>query len=201
MTLRWGIGVAIALACAGCSTESPSAPTDPDEPTEITRQANAMGSVRSDGAVSSEADAGDGPLNRSHEAFLRFNLSSIPASATIESVEIDVDDSTIQGAPFSWGCLAGYVVDAFPLDSTDFFGGLPPPAELLFSWCSVAELDAGALTGDTLRAAVDRAAGGTIEMRLQLEHNFFMGSRSNFDGVTDQVQLGAPVLRITYSTP
>ncbi|MGE0704585.1 MAG: hypothetical protein AB7P22_11695, partial [Vicinamibacterales bacterium] len=197
MTLQWRTGAALVLAFAGCSTEPPSAPTDPDDPTEITRRTDAMGSVRSDGDVSGETGAGDGPLNRIHEAFLRFDLSSIPASATIESVEIDVDDSTILGAPFSWGCLAGYEVDAFPLDATDFSGALPPAAERLFSWCSVAELDAGALLGDTLRLAVEAAAGGPIEMRLQIEHAFFMGSRSNFDGVTDQVQLGAPVLQIT----
>jgi len=201
MKLLWHAGLAIALASVvACNAESPSAPADPDEPIEITRLANGSGSVRSDGAVSSDATAGDGPLNRAHEAFLRFDLSSIPAGAAIERVEMDVDDSTILGSPFSWGCLAGYVADAFPLDSSDYSGDLPVVAERLFNWCTVAELDAGAVTEQGLRILIEAAADSTIEIRLQLEHTLIVGSRSNFDGVTDQVQLGAPAIRVAYST-
>ena len=186
-----------AVAWTACDSDSPAGPTPPPAPVEVPLTATARGSVRSDGIVDTDATVGDGAVDRAHQAFLAFDLSSIPAGSRIDAVRVDFASATIIGDPFEWGCVVGYAVTVFPLDSGDYAPGEPPASDRLFEWCTAAALNAGTTIGDRLLTTLRNRA--RLELRLYTPHKLFQGARSDSDGDPDQVRFGTPRLVVTYT--
>jgi len=157
------------------------------------------GYVRSDGQVIPRIMyVGDDESNRPLQAFLSFDVSGIPARATISGVVVDFSNyDSIYGDPFSsLGCLRAYLHDYGVLDGGDYFTGTP--AESLISFCSVGDMAAQSSTSirNTLQA---RVGSSRFQMRLQ-----FTEIMTDGDGNSDLVSWTSshlPQLIVTYTTP
>jgi hypothetical protein len=154
------------------------------------------GSVRSNGDVKSEINVGDTVDNFGSQVFLSFDISGIPATATITEGAMDLSQGyTIIGNPFAnLGCLEVYQQDYIPLDAGDFFAGAPSGAFIVR--CDQASIDSAVVDND-LKTALQAKLGATrIQFRLQ-----FPDKLSNSDGVADMLRLGTPKLIVKYTTP
>lgn len=154
------------------------------------------GSLRSDSTKLAVTNTGDVESNASSQAFLTFDLSGLPAGATISEVKINFSNYDMLGDPFgSLGCLRIYAQDFGALDAGDFFSGSPLGA--LVRFCSPAELSAEAVAAD-LKAVIQAKVGSTrAQFRAQ-----FNDTASDNDGIADMARLGAAIkLIIKYSTP
>lgn len=152
------------------------------------------GQVRSDGTILNPPNTGDLDSNAVAEAFVSFNMTSIPAGATITKVVVDFSSYDTLGNPWSLGndgCLRAYVQNYGTLDAGDYFAG--DPLSAVTRWCGAAELssvfeDAG------MKSAVQNAVGSS---RLQLRIQFRMPTTNN-NGVADMVRFGTVKLTVTY---
>ena len=155
--------------------------------------ASESGSVRSDGAVLSPRNVGDTNDNTSSQGFLSFDISAIPAGATITEVKIDFSNYDMLGDPFSLGCLRMYSQNYGALDSGDYYAGSPLGA--ISRWCNAGELSAISVDDD-LKSIVQAAVGGSrVRFRVQ-----FNDTATNSNGVADMVRLGVNIkLIITYN--
>jgi hypothetical protein len=106
--------------------------TKPLYATEINAIAAECGSVRADGVVGPEPQAGVALKVHSGvaiEAFLSYDLSSIPRGKKIKSAYLDVTDAKLTGDPFQFlGNLYFYVYGYDQLSSRDYleaFTGTP----------------------------------------------------------------------------
>ncbi|MEW5828315.1 MAG: NBR1-Ig-like domain-containing protein [Chloroflexota bacterium] len=153
------------------------------------------GHVRSDGTVNPNPNVGDVDTNEGAQAFLSFDISGIPAGATITKVQVKFDDYDTLGTPFSLGdgCLRAYSQSFGTLDAADYFSGAPSGA--LVRWCSTAELSSASEEPDVASAIQNALGDSRFQLRLQ-----FNGS-TNSDGIADMVRFGAVKLIVTYSTP
>lgn len=151
------------------------------------------GQVRSDGTVLSPPNTGDIESNAVAEAFVSFDISSIPAGATITKVVVDFSSYDVLGNPWSLGdgCARAYVQNYGTLDAGDFFPG--DPLSAVTRWCGAAELssvfeDAG------MKSAVQSALGSSrLQLRIQ-----FRAPTTNSNGIADMIRFGAVKLTITY---
>ena len=132
-------------------------------------------------------------ITQTTEAFLTYDISSIPANATITEAKINFTAYTITGNPFGLGGLFGYVTDYGPtLEPADFVVGLPAGHTL--DWYATASLD-NLESSPQLKAAIQAIVGASrFQMRLQ-----FAGS--NLDAVKDRLTLTNPSFIVTYTTP
>ena len=165
----------------------------------LTPNIGETGYVRSDGQVVPRIMyAGDDESNRPLQAFLSFDISGIPAGATISSVTTDLADyDRIYGDPFgNLGCLRTYLHDYGILDGGDYFTGMSGGS--LTSFCSVGDLAAhsSTLIKDALQAKV---GSSRFQIRLQ-----FTEVMTNSDGNSDLVSWTPshlPKLTVTYAIP
>lgn len=171
---------------------------DPTLPLMLTLDfvAAESGSVRSNGDVKNEIYVGDTTDNAGSQVFLSFDISSLPATATIEEGAIDLSQGyTIVGDPFSaLGCLDVYQQDFIPLDASDFFAGAPSGAFIVR--CDPTSIDSAVVDNDFKTALQAKLGSTRIQFRLQ-----FPDKLSNGDGVADQVRLGTPKLIVKYTLP
>lgn len=141
--------------------------------------------------------AGDSTGNEGVEAFLSFDMSSIPANATIQTATLKlIGGGNVRGNPFATlGCLRAYVQNYGTVDAGDFVA--PGATGAFAQWCSGGEL-AGDFSNSTLIAAVQSAVGnGRFRFRLQ-----FRDALTDNDATIDDVLLISPViLSVTYSVP
>jgi len=153
------------------------------------------GSVFSDGSVGAILWVGDDPPNRGRQAFLSFDISGIPAGATVTDVVVDFSDYGIIGDPFGSmpfdGCLRGYVDDYGTLGAEDYFAGSPTGA--ILRYCSPAAMDVPASDPDAVSALQGEV--GTSRFRLRLQ---FSPPGTDSDGIQDTVSFGAVELTVTY---
>jgi hypothetical protein len=164
-------------------------------PTTLTRIAGESGSVRSNGAVLTPENVGDTSGDLTSQAFLSFNISSIPAGSTINSVTVDFTDYDTLGDPFGdLGCLRGYVDNYGTLDSSDYFGGSPLGA--IMRWCNAGQLSTSGTDNDVKSAL--QSVVGSSRFRLRLQFN---QTDTDNDGVADMVRFGDAKLIISYSAP
>jgi hypothetical protein len=153
------------------------------------------GHVRSDGTVAAPPNAGDSAANTTLEAFLSFDVSGIPAGATITKVIADFSDYDTLGNPFSLGgdgCVRAYVQDFGALDAGDFFSGDPLGA--IAKWCSAAELSTAAEQPDIKTALQAKVGSSRFQLRFQ-----FRTPTTNNDSVADTIRLGAAKLIVSYT--
>lgn len=161
----------------------------------VTIAASAVGSVRSNGDTNPNPNTGDTGGDLGSQAFVSFDLSSIPDGATIDEVRVDFSDYDTLSNPFSGlGCLRGYTGSFFPLDASDYFAGSPGGAVL--RWCDTGELDSPHLDDDVKDAVQAALASDVLELRLQ-----FSDTATDGDGTADMVRFGAVSLEITYTAP
>lgn len=149
------------------------------------------GSVYSYGLVKSVENVGDLANNRTAQVFLSFDISAIPAGATISQVKVDFSDYDTLGDPFAGlGCLRAYLDTYGVLDASDYTEGMMLLA--VDSWCSTADLDS-IDASDLMKTSLQGKLG---ESRYQLRLQF--GTSSDLDGIADMVRLGDLKLIVSY---
>lgn len=163
--------------------------------TTVTITANQDGSVLSDGTVNNDPNTGDTSGNLGSQAFVSFDISSIPDNATIIQVTTDFRDYTTLGDPFGdLGCLRGYPGNYFSLGAGDYFSGVALGA--VTRWCNTGQLDVVDIDGDLISEIQNALAADQYELRLQ-----FNDTETDNDGNDDMVRFGDVKLIIIYSTP
>jgi hypothetical protein len=138
---------------------------------------------------------GDSSADFSLQGFASFDISSIPNTAAITLVKVDLVSAgyVIDSAPFVLGCLRLYPQDYGTLDAGDFFGGAL--ASPYVEWCNESQLIAQQADGD-LRSLIQSRLGTTrIRVRFQFQTSV------DPDGVADAVHLTAPKLIVSYNAP
>jgi hypothetical protein len=154
------------------------------------------GTIRSDVGPFTDYTAGESnvDITRTCEAFMSFDISSIPANATITEVKINFKDYTVSGDPFgSLGVLNGYVTNyGDTLEPSDFVTGFPAGNTL--DWGSVTPLNSQEKSAE-LKAALQKKVG-TDRFQLRLQ---FAGS--NGDAIKDRITFNNPSLIVTYTIP
>lgn len=149
------------------------------------------GAVRSDGNVTSVTNLGDNGANLSQQVFLSFDISAIPAGATILEVKTNFSNNDTLGNPFSLGCLRMYPHNYGSVDASDYVSGSAMGAILRF--CDLTELNTTSVDPD-LKTQVQSSLGtGRVKLRAQ-----FNETTTNNNGVADVVRLG-PGLQIIIS--
>ena len=151
------------------------------------------GQVRSDGTVLTPPNTGDTDTNVVAEAFVSFDMSSIPSGATITKVVVDFSSYDVLGNPWSLGdgCVRTYVQNYGALDAGDFFPGDPTSA--ITRWCGAAELSS--VFEDAGMKSVVQSAVGTSRLQLRIQ---FRTPTTNSNGVADMIRFGTVKLTVTY---
>jgi hypothetical protein len=154
------------------------------------------GTIRADAGPFPDYTAGESnvDITKTTEAFLSFDISAIPANATITEVKINFKDYTIMGNPFgSLGVLNGYLANfGSTLDPTDFVAGFPTGN--IVDWGSTTPLNTLEVSPELKAALQPKVGTSRFQLRLQ-----FAGS--NGDAVKDRITFNAPSLIVTYTTP
>lgn len=146
------------------------------------------------GEVRDVINVGDVPSNTAAQVFLSFDISGIPAGATIDKVEVDFSEYDTLGNPFSTlGCLRGYPHDYGTLQKNDFYSGNALGA--ILRWCSTSELDT-IQQDDNVKDALQNSLNA-MRFQLRLQFNERYSDGNNFG---DVVRFGSPKLIVTYST-
>jgi hypothetical protein len=161
------------------------------------------GAVHSDGLINpSEFAVGDTSDGKGIQLFLDYDISSIPANASIVEVKLDMRNGSISGDPFGGlGVLHLYFQDFLPLDASDYAVTLPGGGSRA-EWSTVAALGNVTIFGE-LKTGLQAKLGATrFQFRLQF------ASSSDSDAVADSIQylptggvLNNPALLVKYATP
>lgn len=153
------------------------------------------GSVRSDGEIfTGDINVGDSVENYKIQAFISYNISSIPSNVTIIEIRNKFNSYSIGGDPFGkLGVLNCYKMDyTTPLLPTDFIAGFP--AGNIADWGALSVLDNIEVQPGLKNALQMNLGSSRFKIRLQ-----FNGT--NNDGTADFIRLTNPSLIITYTTP
>lgn len=155
------------------------------------------GLVTSGGAVNALTVAvGDSTSNQGVEAFLSFNISSIPSGSTIQSATIKLKGGgQVRGDPFALGCLRAYAQNFGAVDATDYVPGGALGA--IARWCNAAELEAN--YSDAGFASGVQPAVGNSRLQIRLQFNETL---TDNDGTIDDFLVLDPVtVTVTYLAP
>jgi hypothetical protein len=140
-----------------------------------------------------EIAAGDAATNKGVQGFAAFDISGIPDSANILSVNMDFTDYSILGTPFALGCLRLYKQDYRPLNASDYFTG--SPIDSLKKWCNTGELDTVS-SSDAINSALQARLDKTyFQLRLQFNEH-----ESNNNGINDAVGWNSMKLIVKYES-
>jgi len=153
------------------------------------------GTIRSDAGPFPDYTVGESnaDITRTTEAFLSYDISSIPTNAIITEVKIDFTAFTTEGSPFGLGALNAYLADyGLTLEPSDFVAGYPPGR--IMNWGSTTALSI-IVPSPELKSNLQLKLG-TPRLQLRLQ---FPGP--NGDAVKDKITLTNPRLIITYTTP
>jgi len=143
-----------------------------------------------DAGVVAGDDAGNGQL----KGFLTFDLSGIPAGATIVAATLNLDSYAAQGAPFQdLGALSAYHVNYGDLDGNDWDLAAQAGRPGYYGTRDELAQDVNVLT------SVQRAFGNGWDYQLRLE----FAQAANADGREDTLEFntggGAVRLVISYT--
>ncbi len=158
--------------------------------------ADESGTIRADGGPWPDFTVGESnaDINKTVQAFLSYDISSIPSNAIITEVKINFTNYAITGNPFGLGILNGYVTNYGPtLEAADFVAGFPAGNTL--DWGSTAALDIIEVSPE-LKTALQSKVGAASRLQLRLQF-----SASNLDAVKDRITFTNPSLVVTYTTP
>ncbi len=167
-------------------------------PPSVDLATSSRGQVYSTGDVHPGiSNSGDDSHNNGLQAFVTYDLSSIPSGATIVAAYLHWPSYDTLGDPFgSLGCLRVYPHNYGTLDAHDY---TPPPVlGAIGRYCSTAEIDNAASTplNDSVKNIIhDRAGSGVLQLRLQ-----FNQRETDGDGVADVLR-GEPHLLVFYEQP
>jgi len=160
--------------------------------------AGESGLVLSGGGINNATvSAGDSLSNEGIEAFLSFDLSGIPANATIQSASLElIGGGSVRGNPFAaLGCLRAYVHNYGSVDAGDFVA--PGATGAFAKWCNAGELSVN--YSDSLVVSAVQSAVGTTRFRIRLQ---FRDALTDGDATIDDVLIISPVvLTVTYTVP
>ena len=160
---------------------------------------------------------GDDSLNEARQAFLSFDISEIPAGATVKSASLDVGVGTKEGYPFAlapvgvdcspglgllgiYDCQYGASVSAYDrqwgpssyMSREDFTLGFPSDAIKTYSASSP---PAGPFSNAALTSALQaRVNEGDSRFRLRLQFE----EQTNYNVKIDALVLANPELVVTY---
>ncbi len=151
------------------------------------------GQVRSDGTVLNPPNTGDTDANVVAEAFVSFDMSSIPSGASITKVVVDFSSYDVLGNPWSLGdgCVRSYVQSYGSVDAGDFYSGDPTGA--ITRWCGSGELSS--VFEDSAMKGVVQSAVGSSRLQLRIQ---FRTPTTNSNGVADMIRFGTVKLTVTY---
>jgi hypothetical protein len=141
-------------------------------------------------------NVGDTASNHGSQAFLSFDISGIPAGATITKVVVDFSNYDTLDDPFGdLGCLRLYPHDYGTLDSSDYFSGTALGA--IVRWCSEGELSSPGPEADVKAALQAKLGSSRFQLRAQ-----FKEVTTDSDGKDDMVRFGSAIkLIVTYTAP
>jgi hypothetical protein len=156
------------------------------------------GLVTSGGSVNPlTISSGDSVTNEGVEAFLSFDMSGIPANATIKSVSTRlIGGGQVRGTPFSTlGCMRAYQQNYGTLDAGDFVA--PSATGAFASWCSAAELSVD--NANNAMVNVLQSVVGAARFRFRLQFRDLLSDNNN---TIDDVLIVSPVIvTVTYTVP
>ncbi len=154
------------------------------------------GAVRSNGTVTATTGAGESTTypGTVAECFLSYDITGIPANATITEVKFDFTAYTILGNPFgSLGVLNAYATDyGLTLEAGDYVAGFP--SGNIADWGSATALNNIEASPELKTILQSKVGFGRLQLRLQ-----FPGP--NGDAITDNVIFTNPSLIVKYTTP
>ncbi len=145
------------------------------------------------GPFTDDVIVGDDQHNKARQAFLSFDISGIPAGASIESASLNVNSFDKLGIPFTnLGKLRVYNDQYGTLGPGDFTSGFPGGAMTTYSLSSppTGPLSNSALISK-LQTRVD-AGNSRFQVRLQFE------KQTDWNGKIDALRLTSPKLVVTY---
>lgn len=167
---------------------------DPDAAT-LTPVVGLSGTMREGGGPWPDYTVGESnsDITKTVEAFLSYDISGIPAGATITEVKVNFTNYSLENNPFSLGVLHGYVTDyGTSLEPADFVVALPAEASAL-SWSSTAGLDS-LVASNELKAALQSRVG-TARLQIRLQY-----AAASLNGIKDRLTFTNPSLVINYYT-
>lgn len=152
------------------------------------------GFVTSAGNTNPNPNVGDNESNQAVQAFVSFDMTAIPAGATITKVVVDFSGYDTLGNPFSLadGCLRAYAQSYGTVDAGDYFPSGDPTGAYI-RWCGPAELSAASENADMKTLVQSLVGSSRLQLRLQ-----FKSPNPSANGVADMVRFGTIKLIVTY---
>jgi hypothetical protein len=161
----------------------------------LTPKVGESGNIRSDAGPFPDYTVGESnaDITVMTEAFLSYDITSIPTNATITEVKTDFTAFTTQGNPFGLGALFAYLTDyGLTLEPSDFVAAYTLGRTV--DWGSTTAL--GIIEPSPQLKSNLQLKLGTNRLQLRLQ---FPGSNGN--AVKDQITFTNPSLVVTYTTP
>jgi hypothetical protein len=173
------------------------------------------GTVRKDKIVLEEVLVGESEYQIQMQGFLSFDISALPATASIKSVELDMSKTNINGSPFPWqGSLLLYNQQYGSLSASDYMNIVP--AGYLFSWSynySATMMPDKPFTSPEFVSTMQKqleAGSKRYQVRLQFEKYYYYSridyTDKKYQNLTSNVNYidvgaGTPKLTIRYQLP
>ena len=164
----------------------------------LTADSEISGFVRSSGAFTTGfVYVGDDSNNRGIQGFVTFDISSIPAGATITRVVVDMSTYEI---PFQcphpyFGCLGAYAHPYYTLYGQYRTGAVSAP---IGEWCSLHELSTASTMAGFRTALQQKVGQNLFQFRLQ-----FADMETDFDETNDLYRWPVnrlPRMTVEYTT-
>lgn len=152
------------------------------------------GFVTSTGSTNANPNVGDNNSNEAVQAFVSFDMSVIPAGATIVKVEVNFGDYDMLGSPWglSDGCLRAYSHNYGSVDASDYIADGNPTGAYI-RWCGAGELSS-TFEDEDMKTLVQSLVGSSrLQLRLQ-----FKSPNPSANGTADMVRFGTIKLIVTY---
>jgi len=189
-----GATVTVVVTAAPPPAPPPPAPAAPVEHTVTLFSAAAEdGHVEQGDGTNPYPNVGDNSANKALQAFLSFNISGIPAGATIKSASLDLNTGDVLGNPFAGlGWMRVYNHQYSAVGVEDFTPGFPTGAIYTFSAKPVAAITSTGLVS----ALQSKVSAGATRFQLRLQFKEY----TDGDAQADALRLGEgkPKLVITY---
>jgi hypothetical protein len=147
------------------------------------------GTVRKDTVVEFEPMVGENASSIPMQAFLSFDISMIPADATILNVLFDMSNHSIYGYPFNYlGAMGVYQTQFTMLESKNYMIGFPGNG-LFYAYSDPTKPYESNLFVDAVQSQINK--GSTrFQIRIQFERYFYTGGQPHYLGLnSDKIKL------------